>query len=161
MNKFSLIALALTSLMFWACGDSPEKEKTKDASFDLSKEKEWIQNELVKFANDFRKGDTAALAAYYSSDAVAMPPGMTSVMKKDIASMWGQAIQMGVKDITLNVTEVHGDQDLLVEVGTYEMYGDNKMVLEKGKYISVLKKENGTWKVFRDIWNSDAPVSAP
>lgn len=36
------------------------------------------------------------------------------------------------------------------------MYGDNNVLLEKGKYMSALKKENGTWKIFRDIWNTNA-----
>ena len=65
---------------------------------------------------------------------------------------------MGVKDIQLNVTEVLGDEDMLIEIGTYEMFGDNNVVLEKGNYLSVLKKENGTWKVHRDIWNRNSPL---
>jgi ketosteroid isomerase-like protein len=31
---------------------------------------------------------------------------------------------------------------------------DNKS-LDKGKYVAVWKKENGTWKMYRDIWNSN------
>lgn len=77
-----------------------------------------------------KKGYSTAMAAYNSSDAIAIPPGMESVMKKDIASLWGQAIRMGVRDIKLNVTEVIGTEDLLLEVGTYEMFGDNNIPLE-------------------------------
>ncbi len=158
MRKLNLfVVILITSYFILACNTPSSNTKESEVSFDLSKEKEWVKNELIKFSNDLKKGDTTALSAYYSSDAIVMPPNMESVMKKDIASMWGVAIRMGVRDIKLNVTEVHGNEDLLLEVGTYEMYGDNNMILERGKYISALKKENGGWKVFRDIWNTNTP----
>ena len=140
-----------------SCNNSTSHTKEAEASFDLAKETEWVKNEVIKFSGDLKKGDSTAMASYYSSDAIAMPPGMESVMKKDIASMWGEAMRMGVKDIKLTVTGVEGNQDLLLEMGTYEMYGDNNVLLEKGKYMSALKKENGKWKVFRDIWNTNTP----
>ena len=158
MKKLNLYVVILTTAYFiLACNNSSSNIKETGDSFDLAKETDWVKNEVIKFSNDLKKGDSMALATYYSSDALAMPPNLESVMKKDIASMWGEAIRMGVKDIKLNVTEVKGNKDLLLEVGTYQMYGDNSVLLEKGKYISALKKENGNWKVFRDIWNTNVP----
>ena len=47
--------------------------------------------------------------------------------------------------------------------GTYEMKSKNaagKMVLDKGKYLTVWKKEaDGSWKVLFDMFNSDLPPS--
>lgn len=161
MKKLNLYVVILTTAYFiLACNNSSSNIKETGDSFDLAKETDWVKNEVIKFSNDLKKGDSMALATYYSSDALAMPPNLESVMKKDIASMWGEAIRMGVKDIKLNVTEVKGNKDLLLEVGTYQMYGDNSVLLEKGKYISALKKENGNWKVFRDIWNTNALPAA-
>ena len=151
------IFLALAALLFAACSQPAEKD-AETSTFDLAKETEWIRNELEKFRQDVKKGDTIAVASYYSSDAIAYPPDMEPVIKKDLAAFWGQGIRMGVKDIQLNVTEVLGDEDMLIEIGTYEMFGDNNVVLEKGNYLSVLKKENGTWKVHRDIWNRNSPL---
>ena len=158
MRNLNLYVIILTtSYILLACNNSSSNTKETGVSFDLAKETEWVKNEVIKFSNDFKKGDSTALASYYSSDVIVMPPNMESVKKKDLASMWGEAIRMGVKDIKLNVTEVKGIEDLLLEVGTYEMYGDINVLLEKGKYMSALKKENGIWKVFRDIWNTNAP----
>lgn len=158
MRKLNLYVVILTTAYFiLACNTPTSNSKKSEVSFDLSKETELIKNEVTKFSNDLKKGDSTALAAYYSSDAIVMPPNMESVVKKNIASMWGEAIRMGVRDIKLNVTEVKGNEDLLLEVGTYEMYGDNNRLLERGKYISALKKENGAWKIFRDIWNTNIP----
>lgn len=150
------VVLSTTAYFIFAC-NNPSSDTKETGTFDLSKETEWVKNEVKKFSNDLKKGDSTALATYYSSDALVMPPNMGSVIKKDIVSLWGEAIRMGVKDIKLNITEVSGNENLLLEVGTYEMYGDNNMQLEKGKYMSALKKENGSWKVFRDIWNSNEP----
>jgi ketosteroid isomerase-like protein len=34
--------------------------------------------------------------------------------------------------------------------------------LEKGKFIVLWKQEKGIWKMYRDIWNSDAsPLPTP
>ena len=35
------------------------------------------------------------------------------------------------------------------------IYGKEK-TMEKGKYVNVWKKEDGTWKIYANIWNSNA-----
>ncbi len=155
------IAISLAACNNPTSGTPDNGATMKDTTeFDLVEAKAWIQDELIKFSEDFRKGDTIALASYYSSDAYVMPPGMEALTKKDVASMWGFVLRMGIKDMKLKVNEVLGNDDLLVEIGTYEMYAENNQLAEKGKYISILKKENGTWKVHRDIWNTDMPMEA-
>lgn len=58
-----------------------------------------------------------------------------------------------------------GSGDLAYSSGTYEMsYSDanGKPVMDHGKYVTVWRKQmDGSWKVVRDIFNSDLPVSAP
>jgi hypothetical protein len=34
-------------------------------------------------------------------------------------------------------------------------------VLDKGKYIVIWKKEDGTWKLHRDIWTTSVPPAPP
>jgi hypothetical protein len=46
-----------------------------------------------------------------------------------------------------------------VDEGNYVMvYGKDKIV-EKGKYVNVWKKEKGTWKIYTNIWNTNAPTA--
>ena len=83
--------------------------------------------------------------------------GMESVKKDGIASAWAQAMRMGAKEVKVNTVDLTGNADLLVETGAYEVYGDNNKMLDKGKYVVVWKPENGGWKIYRDIGNSNMP----
>ena len=51
---------------------------------------------------------------------------------------------------------IYGTEDLIVEEGDLTLFvGDNTVAEEK--YIVVWKKEDGKWKLFRDIFNSNLP----
>jgi ketosteroid isomerase-like protein len=45
----------------------------------------------------------------------------------------------------------------MTETATYDLQVANNQSLDKGKYIVVWKQDNGTWKMNRDIFNSDMP----
>jgi len=51
--------------------------------------------------------------------------------------------------------DVWGNGDLLAEEGTASLFDQKGTELDHAKYLVVWKKENGQWKLFRDIWNSD------
>jgi hypothetical protein len=51
--------------------------------------------------------------------------------------------------------EISGNEENVVEVGTYEILNDKNESFEKGKFIVVWKQENDTWKIHREIWNTD------
>lgn len=65
---------------------------------------------------------------------------------------------MGVKDFKLTITNITGNDNLYAETGNYEVFGAENRSLDNGKYVAVWKKENDTWKMYRDIWNSDRPA---
>ncbi len=67
---------------------------------------------------------------------------------------------MGITSFTLNAREVYKGEDVVTEVGTYEM-GDGKKVIDKGKYMVIWKMDGNKLKLFRDIWNSDNPYMPP
>lgn len=159
---FCLISIS-TALVIAACNNSSTDNNTtaKDTtSFDLEKETAWVKENVVKFSEAYKRGDSTAAASYYGEDVLVMPPNSPAITRKNIAAMWGETMRMGVKDIKLNVDNVTGNKDILVETGTYEMLGNNNQLLEKGKYVTVLKKENGNWKIFRDIWNTNTPAAS-
>ena len=39
-------------------------------------------------------------------------------------------------------------------------WGDGTKTVDKGNYIVVWKKDDGKWKIFRDIWNSSEKAMA-
>jgi ketosteroid isomerase-like protein len=102
------------------------------------------------------KGDSAGLVALYHPDANIYPPNETAMDPKSMASMIQSFPKSGITSFTLNTKEVFEGNDVVTEVGTFEM-GDGKKSIEKGKYMVVWKKDGDKWKLFRDIWNSDNP----
>jgi ketosteroid isomerase-like protein len=109
-------------------------------------------------------GDAAALTAFYTDDAVLMPPGSPALhgggeIGKYFAGMTGAV--SGPFELT--TTAVEGRGDLALTSGTYSarltprQAGAKPLPPERGKYLGVMKKQSdGSWKLVYDIWNTDA-----
>jgi ketosteroid isomerase-like protein len=138
--------------------DTTSAATTAPPAFDLQAARSTVESVNAKFMEDLKKGDSAALATHYSSDAVLMFDNSEPQTGAGIQSMWGGAIRSGVKELKIATTDLVGNADLLAETGTYEMIGANNKSLDKGKYVVVWKQESGTWKIYRDIANSNLPA---
>ena len=55
----------------------------------------------------------------------------------------------------MNIT---GTSDLIVEEGSYDFPDDKGGSFDKGKFIALWKQEDGNWKLWREIWNTDLPL---
>jgi ketosteroid isomerase-like protein len=129
------------------------------APMNLETVKGEIKQANLLFNQAFAKGDSAAMVALYHSEAKIYPPNMAAMNQRSEMGHMVTAIPgMGIKGITLTSTEVFGSGDIVVEMGTYEMTDGTKAV-DNGKYMVVWKKENGKYKMYRDIWNSDAAMT--
>jgi len=110
------------------------------------------------------KGDTAGAAAYYTDDAIVMPPndklakGHAAIMKA-IGNIFaaGRITRFATHREDLLLTG-----DYAIETLTYEMTLQpkaGKPVTDKGKGLTVFKKQtDGSYKAIRDIFNSDPPA---
>jgi ketosteroid isomerase-like protein len=68
---------------------------------------------------------------------------------------------MGVINVSLTTEEVMGGPEVVIETGTYELSGIANKSLDKGKFVVAWKKEDGKWKMQRNIFNTNkAPVAA-
>lgn len=160
MSKTSFY-LVITVFMLACNADTSEdtaEHKSDSAVFDLQKAKSFIESENAKFSEEFKKGDSAALSLHYASEAWLMMANNEPLKGNEITSTWGSLIRMGIKDLKLTTVDLVGNADLLAETGTYEMLGANNAVMDKGKYVVVWKPENGTWKMYRDIANTNLPA---
>jgi uncharacterized protein (TIGR02246 family) len=112
-----------------------------------------------QFVAAFAKGDAAALAAMYTTGALAFPPnGEVTKGREAIQKLWKGVIDAGIKAATLTTTEVETHGDTAHEVGNYEMKVEGGKVADRGKYIVIWKRDGGQWKLHRDIWNSSMPA---
>ncbi len=133
------------------------KDNTATPAFDLATAKAEIEAANQEFMALFAAGDSVGLANYYTVDAKLMNAGAPAVSgRKNIQSAMSGIIQSGITKADLRLNEVWGTGDLLVEEGELSLFAGDAEVAQE-KYIVVWKKEDGKWKLFRDIFNSNLP----
>ena len=108
------------------------------------------------------RGDAAAVAAMYSTDAKVLPPQSDIVSgKQSIEKFWDGVIKSGVKGGVLKTLDVKQKGKSAFETGTYTLTGEGGKVLDTGKYVVIWKREKDKWKLHRDIWNTSTPAPKP
>lgn len=123
----------------------------------LAQSKAAIQKLNDEWAAAFNKGDAAALAAMYTTDAYVLPAGAGMVKgRAGIESFWRGAIQQlgDIKITTLDVKPL-GD-NAAREIGTATFKTKSQPPQDGAlKYAVVWQREGGRWKLLQDIWNMD------
>jgi len=116
------------------------------------------------FAAAVAARDTDAVAAMYADDARLMPPNMPMVQGRDaIRGVWAEFLKMPDMQLTPTSSNVIASDagDLVVDVGSYTFSGKGpkgEAMTDEGKYLTVMKKVDGAWKIVADTWNSDRPI---
>jgi len=115
-----------------------------------------------QFMDAFARKDGAAIGLLYAEDALAMPPGAVEVQgRAAIEAMWTSMLSLPLSAFELKKSEVGGGVDTAWETGHYRLLQNDGSVADAGKYIVIWKQTAAGWKIFRDIWNSDAPTATP
>jgi ketosteroid isomerase-like protein len=112
--------------------------------------------------------DLEQTIAYYSDDAIVLPPNAASASTKEaIRNTWKDLLASPGLIITWKPirVELGKSADLAWVSGTYELTMNDaagRPINDRGKYLEVWKKQpDGNWKCGADMWNSDLPSSAP
>jgi uncharacterized protein (TIGR02246 family) len=109
-------------------------------------------------------GDVAGWVAAFADDGVQMPPGAPANAGRDMIRRWIDGFLAAVQaEFALHVEEVHSAEDWAFERGTYAIALRPKagggLIHDQGKYITIYQQQrDGTWRLARDIWNSDQPA---
>ena len=107
------------------------------------------------FKSVFKQGDAAGVADFYSDKGMLLPAGSDFIQgKNDIETYWQDAINMGIKNVSLDIIEIEQHDDTVIEMSNYSLSNDNDQVVDYGKGIVIWKFEAGSWKMHRDIWNT-------
>jgi ketosteroid isomerase-like protein len=109
-----------------------------------------------------------AWMAFYSDDAVALPPNDKVANTKDsIRKSVGELLALPGLAISWQPTKVEAARsgDIAYSSGAYVFTANDahgKPTTENGKYVEIWKKQaDGNWKCVVDIWNPDTPVTPP
>ena len=108
--------------------------------------------------------DFAAIGALYAEEAVLFPPNAEAVKGRGAIQTYFQNFPP-FSDMQLNQQELEGCGDIAYGTGTYAMMmtmPGAQAVPERGKYIEIFRKgPDGSWKLARDIFNSDMAAAEP
>ena len=120
-----------------------------------------IEQAGTRFSEAYARGDAKAVAAFYTEDAIAFPPGGEIVKgRAAIQQMWQSTMDSGVKSLAFTVIDVGASGDLAHETGTVllniQPQGKDPTTAS-AKYVVVWKQQGNDWKMHRDIWN-DLPA---
>ena len=107
------------------------------------------------FEKKFASGDAVGIASLYTQDGMLLPPGAPVQQGRDaISGFWKMVMELGIKTARLSTKNVDELGETAVEVGEYELGGQDGKMIDRGKYIVVWKKEKGNWRLDKDIWNT-------
>jgi ketosteroid isomerase-like protein len=162
----SLVAVACTSNANTSDTAQPAAATLASPS-EVAAVRQAVDSSNTRFQNALTGADTAALTAAYTDDAQLLPPNAKAAHgPDDIMKVWGGLFgAFTVQAASLKTDDLVVSGDYAIETGSYEMTlqpkGKTNSMKDTGKYIVVWKKQaDGTWKMFRDIWNSDMPAAS-
>jgi len=147
---------------FLFCGKviaEPSQEERGDGKMDEEVRKA-IEKEKLKYVEGIRRGDAAAMVAFFTEDAILLPPNSEIIRgRKEIEEFLKCEVQF-LKDTILTPLELSENGDTVHEVGkqTAKISQKGQKPLEvEFKYIVIYKHTASGWKGHRLIWNRNAP----
>lgn len=166
MTKITSIAISLliSVTILSGCSNTDKTKETAStetkSTFDLTVAKKEIEEANRAFMELVSKGDSVGLANFYTVDAKFMNEGAPAVEgRANIQTAMSNILKSGISKIDIRLKEVFGTEALLAEEGDLTIYVKDNAVAEE-KYIVLWKKEDGKWKLFRDIFNSNVGVGS-
>ena len=155
--------------LFWAlailgCGSSQQQAPPDTRAADEAA----VRKVDADWATAAQTKQVDAWVAFYSDDAVVLPPNEQAATGKDtIHKTIGDLLALPGLSVNWKAAkvEVAKSGDLAYVQGTYELGMKDpkgKSVSDHGKYVEVWKKQpDSNWKCAVDTWNSDLPLTPP
>ena len=154
-----LVPLSVFVLFIQGCTEPahpvPPAVDEAAASFDLAALRTLITRKNAAFTQAHITGDSAVLIDHFTPDARVLGPNAEAVVgQAAIAELNAQYVNYGIKEFTETTTNFYGDENYLIDEGTYFLrYGED--VVEEGKYLNVWKPVDGDWRVCANMWNTN------
>ena len=159
-NTFRLIVLVL---LLSACKNNDVKDQTEIESdlntvLDMKSEIESRNKVFMELYNSKNAKDLASKV--FSENAIIFPPNSPKVTGGTdvIAGFWQAVMDMGIAKADIQTDTAFAYGNVIVENGQVLLYDVNSNLLDNAKYVTVWQKEDNTWKLVQDIWNSNNPL---
>lgn len=159
LRRVCLCAFGLTSmLMFIGCQTAPKPGEKRDVAADTTA----INALRDQFTAAFNSNDAAATAATYTDDAIMLPENQAAVEgKQAIQASYAAMFRENPVKVVLAPLETQVAGDWAYDRGNATMTvtpKSGKPIEESAKYLVIVKRQpDGSWKLYRDIDNSNSP----
>lgn len=114
------------------------------------------------YARYFAAGQADSIAAIYHEIAYVMPPNMASVRGGAAVRemMAGYFAAGAAGNLVFHIQNVTANGPIAVVRGhwVYTPPAGGRMPADSGYYMEHWARNNGTWQIAEDIWNSSAPL---
>lgn len=122
-----------------------------------------IRERSAEFVMAFNAKDVTQVLGVYSENSTFMPPNQPVLRGKDaIKTFYDDMLKTGATNLKLDVREVSGHGPLAYQSGTFEMdlaQSTGPADHDRGKYLFIARKLNGSWRYEYMVWNSDLPIA--
>ena len=127
-----------------------------------------IQALFDEYSASLNDGDAERWIALWTEDAVQSSPGAPPNVGRDViyAGVSSEVKEVDYQDMIIEVEEVLAGGEYAIARGNYSlvvvpMAGGDPMSVD-GKYTTTFQRQpDGSWKIHRDIYNSNVPPAAP
>lgn len=154
-HLLSLVSASLLSIGMLAVSAhlAPAQAQNKNAMALMAADTAWSNAAVAR--------NIDVLASFYAEDGIAYPPNEPAAVGRAAAKkVWAGYFANPTFQISWKATSAGAEQRTGWTVGTYQASfkgPDGKSVAEKGKYVTVWRKDtDGKWRAIHDIWSSDA-----
>ncbi len=142
----------------------PAKSIAEQTGVDEQADIKAIRKLLDDFCEAHKYNDGARLAEFYTEDAMLMPSDEPIVSgKAAIASRYQRDMDKFTAELATSPDEIEISGNLAFVRGTFTIKltprAEGEKIEVTFKALSILRKGlDGSWKLYCDIWNSDAPL---
>lgn len=134
---------------------SSENVEVKTVAFDLNEMRNKIQDKTNRFTEAHITMDTAYLNNSFTKDAKVFPPNSDVVIGRPaISQLNSDWVNYGIYEFKEESSSFYGNEDFLIDEGTYYLRYGEENTIDNGKYINIWKMEDGEWKIYSNIWNT-------
>ena len=157
MKRIALFLCAYLTLI--GCTSAPK--------VDIQAEKNTIQNMEDQWIVALQTSDVEKIMSFYADNAVIMNPnkpiiiGLEGIRNSTNSMFSDTTLLLNTYSGKVDVIEVSTSGDFAYARGQQQITIKTKegLVKDQGKWVDVLKKIDGQWKVIVSIGNSDLPVT--
>jgi ketosteroid isomerase-like protein len=125
-------------------------------------DREGIKKCIDNLSEGIRTASVDVLKNAYTEDVISMPPHATENSgNQKVVEFHSTPGPVKTVSFALSTVEIEGSGDQAYVRGTWTFTGqmDTTQINDNGKFLAIMKKQGADWKISRETWNADTPIS--